>query len=94
MNLPTLHELRLRWTLYGPLPRCTTDDRDSDWGWHCWGLIWPWQRQDGHMHARCRPPALSSKQDGGQRSWADYKPDAEEEAFMNAPMGTPEEGQA
>lgn len=49
-----LAAMPLRWRLYGLLIRCTTDPTDRDWGYHCWGLIWPWQEQDGHMHAKCR----------------------------------------
>ena len=55
---PTLRELRLRWQLYGLLPRCTTNRTDPDYGLHCWGLIWPWQKQEGPMHAQCRKAAL------------------------------------
>ena len=49
-----IRELRLRWQLYGLLPRCNGDRTDPDYGTHCWGLIWPWQRQEGPMHAKCR----------------------------------------
>jgi hypothetical protein len=59
MSVPTMRELRLRWALYGPLPRCTADRTDPDYGSHCWGLVWPWQRQEGPMHARCRSSVAS-----------------------------------
>jgi hypothetical protein len=50
-----MRRMWLRFQLLGLLPRCHSNGRDDpDDGYHCWGLIWPWQDTIGPMHSKCR----------------------------------------